>query len=102
MSEGATRFYDGGPAHAPLGAGASLAGNDEALNALAQGAPCDAFAVLGPQRVGPGWRLRVLMPGAARVHVRHPGGGWMALAPGPLPGLFQMEAPSAPGSVLRV
>ena len=102
MSEGAPHVYDGGPAHPPLGAGAALAVNDEALNALVQGAPCDAFAVLGPHRVGPGWRLRVFMPGAARVQVRPPGGGWIALAPGPLPDLFEMDAPCAPGSLLRV
>lgn len=102
MSEGTANVYTGGPTHASVGSGGMLAGDDEALGALAQGAPCDAFAVLGPHRVGAGWRLRVLMPGATCVHVRHPSGRWVALAAGPAPGLFQVDSPSPPGSLLRV
>src|SRR5690606_37234446 len=61
-----------------------------ALAALAEGAPVDAFAWLGPHRgADGGWRLRVLFPGARAVAVRTRDGGWSALRGASVDGAFE-------------
>ena len=102
MSEGAASVHDVVPANPAAAAGGAPAEDDAGLHALVDGAPCDAFGLLGPHRAGPGWRLRVLMPGALAVRARSRSGDWVALAAGALPGLFQADLAAAPGTLLRV
>src|SRR5690606_23313655 len=74
-----------------------------ALAALAEGAPVDAFAWLGPHRgADGGWRLRVLFPGARAVAVRTRDGGWSALRGASVDGAFEGEVATGGVHLLQV
>ncbi|MFI8716733.1 1,4-alpha-glucan branching protein GlgB [Stenotrophomonas sp. NPDC077464] len=75
---------------------------DPALSALVAGHPCDAFALLGLHREGARWRHTVFLPGATRVDAALAQGGWRAMQPTALEGLFQLDTDRRGTGLLRI
>ena len=80
----------------------STRNDDDALRALTQAAPADAFALLGPHRLPDGrWRVRVLAPGARSVQlVQDAGAAALQLTASAFDGIFDILLPSDPARPL--